>query len=113
MPLSNDGTLTKCEMSTNCLLVEWRVKDVNEAYKILINAASDIPRTKVIQHNQNYWHGVCRSLIFRFPDDLEINKITSQGIIQIKSSSRFGMSDLGVNAKRINQLYRSITELIL
>ena len=70
-----------------------------------------MPRTDVLKKENNYWKGVCKSLIFRFPDDLEIllipnnkNINDSQGTIQIRSSSRIGQSDLGVNKKRVENL---------
>ena len=37
--------------------------------------AESLPRTKIIMKEKDYWKAVCRSLIFRFPDDLEILKI--------------------------------------
>ena len=75
----------------------------------LVRIAQKIPRTTVLENKDSYWKGVCRSLIFRFPDDLEILKISnSKGIIQIKSASRFGASDLGVNQKRINYLLKEL-----
>ena len=72
----------------------------------LVNIAERIPRTKVLENNESYWKGVCRSLIFRFPDDLEILKIGKK--IQIKSASRYGGGDLGVNGNRVGRL---LTEL--
>ena len=88
--------------------MEWRFTNVDEAYKRLVELALSIPRTVAIEETNNYWHGVCRSLIFRFPDDLEILKISREGIIQIKSSSRIGASDFGVNQNRINNLYQKL-----
>ena len=61
------------------------------------------------------WRGVCRSLIFRFPDDLEILKLDvrsyvdrSKGIIQIRSAARLGQSDLGVNLRRVEYLFNQL-----
>ena len=78
---------------------------------MLSKLAENLPRTKVIKKENDYWKGVCKSLVFRFPDDLEILKIKnnygikcSKGTIQIRSASRFGQSDLGVNKRRIATL---------
>ena len=92
--------------------MEWRFTNVDEAYKRLVELALSIPRTVAIEETNNYWHGVCRSLIFRFPDDLQVLKIEQKGIIQVKSSSRLGLSDLGVNAKRINKIYKNLINKI-
>ncbi len=111
MPLTKSGTLSPCLIKTNCTLVEWSFKNVNQTYEKLIIIASTLPRTIVLEQNNSYWHGVCRSLIFRFPDDLEILKQSKKGIIQVRSSSRIGIGDLGVNRKRVNSLYEQLKQM--
>ena len=107
--VSPQNGLTACISPLNCIFIQKEFKDAQKAFKHLKKIAENIPRTKVIESNNNYWKGVCRSLIFRFPDDLEILKVNSpKGVIQIKSSSRFGASDLGVNQKRINYLLKEL-----
>ncbi len=110
MPITKEGTLSACTMPSNCVLVEWEFGNVNQAYDKLIKISSSLPRTEVLEQTNNYWHGLCRSLIFRFPDDLEILKIPRKGVIQVRSSSRIGASDLGVNQNRVNKLYKELTK---
>jgi len=95
----------------NSFLFEREFDNVDRVFKILSKLAESLPRTKVIKKENDYWKGVCKSLVFRFPDDLEILKIennhgikSSGGTIQIRSASRFGQSDLGVNQRRIETL---------
>ena len=95
----------------NSFLFEKEFDNVDGVFEKLYKIAENLPRTRVIKKENDYWKGVCRSLIFRFPDDLEILKInninginSSNGIIQIRSASRFGQSDLGVNQRRITTL---------
>tara|TARA_Y100001978_G_scaffold190411_1_gene193586 strand:+ start:416 stop:769 length:354 start_codon:yes stop_codon:yes gene_type:complete len=97
--------------SLNSFLFEKEFDNVDHVFKKLSRIAESFPRTEVINKGNDYWKGVCRSLIFRFPDDLEILKLksdneikSSKGIIQIRSASRFGQSDLGVNQRRIATL---------
>ncbi len=111
MPLPSDGKLSECLIETNCVLVEWGFEDIDDTYQKLIEIASLLPRTKVLEQTENYWHGLCRSMIFRFPDDLEILKLPDQKIIQVRSASRFGLGDLGVNRNRVSALYRRLNEL--
>ena len=108
MPLLKNGKLSNCLIDTNCVLVEWKFSESQKPFQKAVKLAENIPRTKVIETTDNYWHGVCRSLIFRFPDDLEILKVAQQGIIQVKSSSQMGILDLGVNQNRINFIYRKL-----
>ena len=83
--------------------------DVDTTFNKLINIAKNIPRTEVLEKNNHYWKGVCRSFLFRFPDNLEILKI--EGKIQIKSASRFGGSDLGVNGRRVGGLLTKLEKI--
>ena len=99
----------------NSFLFEKELDNIDQVFKKLSELAENLPRTKVIKKNDDYWKGVCKSLVFRFPDDLEILKIKnnlenkfSRGIIQIRSSSRFGQSDLGVNQRRIANLISNL-----
>ena len=108
MSLNHKGRLNQCSNKANCILVEWHFEDITKIFNILVEISCKIPRTTILKNNNNYWHGVCRSLIFRFPDDLEILKLPNENLIQLKSSSRFGASDLGVNKNRIDFLYREL-----
>ena len=114
MVLSSQG-LSPITNPLNSVLVEKKFKNVDQKYIRLVSLAENLPRTEVIESRENYWKGVCRSLIFKFPDDLEILKIDfknsierSNGIIQIRSAARFGQSDLGVNFKRVEYLFNQL-----
>ena len=92
---------------SNSILIEQKFSNAERAFKELISIAKKLPRTEEIINHQYYWKGVCRSFFFRFPDELEILQLQkednndSSGIIQIKSTSRFGQSDFGVNRRRV------------
>ena len=105
MPNSKSG-LRPCLNPLNCVFFQKEFEDVDKTFKQLVTIAQKIPRTKVLENNENYWKGVCRSLIFRFPDDLEILKIDKK--IQIKSASRYGGGDLGVNGTRVGRLLTAL-----
>ena len=102
----------------NSYLAERRYDNASAKFTELTKIARYLPRTDVLKEENNYWKGVCKSLIFRFPDDLEILLIpsnkdinNSHGTIQIRSSSRFGQSDLGVNKKRVEDLFYELEKL--
>ena len=101
--------LSPCLNPLNCVFFQKEFEDVEKTFKELVSLAQKIPRTKVLESNEYYWKGVCRSLIFRFPDDLEILKIDKK--IQIKSASRFGGGDLGVNGGRVGKLLTNLEKL--
>ena len=112
MAFSGDGRLSECAVDTNCVLVEWEVSEVKKSYEDLLGIASQLPRTKLLEQTNNYWHAVVRSLVFRFPDDLEILQIQNEKVIQVRSASRVGVSDLGVNKKRVDRLHNQLLETL-
>ena len=106
---SSEKGLTPCLNPLNCVFFQKEFDNVDRTFEQLISIAEEIPRTKVLENNETYWKGVCRSLIFRFPDDLEILKMGNK--IQIKSASRYGGGDLGVNGSRVGRLLTDLEKL--
>jgi uncharacterized protein (DUF1499 family) len=51
-----------------------------------------------------YIHAESRSLLIGFVDDIQIYWVPGLDGMQIRSSSRAGYSDLGVNKTRISQI---------
>tara|TARA_B100000131_G_scaffold87905_1_gene84798 strand:+ start:170 stop:523 length:354 start_codon:yes stop_codon:yes gene_type:complete len=102
----------------NSVLIEKKLENIDQKFLQLVSLAEGLPRTEVLESSKNYWRGICRSLIFRFPDDLEILKLEgrnyldrSKGIIQIRSAARLGVSDLGVNLGRVEYLFNKLENL--
>jgi len=62
------------------------------------------PRTEIVVRTERYIHAECRSLLFRFVDDLELQLRPDRGQIAVRSASRVGYSDLGVNRRRVEAL---------
>ena len=109
--MDTPGKLLPITNPLNSFFFEREFDNVDRVFKMLSKLAENLPRTKVIKKENDYWKGLCKSLVFRFPDDLEILKVknnqkikSSKGTIQIRSASRFGQSDLGVNQRRIATL---------
>ena len=67
----------------------------------------DQPRTRILNSQEGFVHAVQRTAFFRFPDDFTF-KLFCEGeetIIQVQSQSRLGVSDFGVNEKRVRGFY--------
>ncbi len=62
------------------------------------------PRTTVISQTDGYLHAESTSLIMRFVDDIEFRYDATASVIHVRSASRLGQSDLGVNGKRVEGL---------
>lgn len=72
--------------------------------KLVREVLAEMPRTKIVhQRGQEYLHVECTSAILRFIDDLEIYLDSTTNEIQLRSASRIGHSDLGVNRRRVEE----------
>ncbi|MHB8138104.1 MAG: DUF1499 domain-containing protein [Smithellaceae bacterium] len=61
-------------------------------------------RTTIVAEKEDYLHAEARSLIFRFVDDVEFYFPAAEKVIHVRSASRVGYSDMGVNRKRVEEI---------
>ena len=59
---------------------------------------------KIHEDTGEYLRSSFTSRIFRFVDDVEFRLIPEEKVIHVRSASRVGYSDLGVNRKRVERL---------
>ncbi len=71
-------------------------------------AALTLPRSKVISKSGDYLHITCTTKILRFTDDLEL-EIKGEKLL-VRSESRVGYSDFGVNRSRAEALRNILLE---
>jgi uncharacterized protein (DUF1499 family) len=64
--------------------------------------------SSVVEETANYLHAECASALFGFVDDLELHLRESNNIVAIRSASRVGYSDLGVNRRRVEGLREAL-----
>ncbi len=64
-----------------------------------------MPRTRIVAANNTALHADFRSRIFRFVDDVDLR--LDGRVVQIRSASRTGYSDLGVNRARVEDIRRA------
>ena len=96
--------LSECKLKTNCIFQTWKVDDSEKAFNELIQIVENTPRLKIIKKDKYYIHAIATSRIMKFIDDIEIKNLNQDNIFQIKSSSRLGIYDLGVNKRRVQTL---------
>tara|TARA_Y100000589_G_C26760426_1_gene469565 strand:+ start:29 stop:475 length:447 start_codon:yes stop_codon:yes gene_type:complete len=106
-----DNNLTKCISITNCSYQNWRVDDSEIAFAELIQILENTPRLKIIKKDKDYIHAIAISRIMKFIDDIEIKSLNEENILQVKSSSRLGIYDLGVNKRRVETLRFRLIDL--
>lgn len=67
---------------------------------------------QIVSDHDGYLHAIFTSRLFRFVDDVEAHLDMESGVIQLRSASRVGRSDLGVNRKRVEAI-RSLWSRLL
>ncbi len=72
-----------------------------DAWKRLITILADEKRASMFVHDYPYMHLEFRSAVFRFVDDVEFLLDDESKCIHVRSASRVGVYDLGVNRRRI------------
>ncbi len=118
----DNGHLTACPSSPNCVVSQDGDEkhavepiayqgDRTTAKETLLKVLSIVPRTKVIEDTDNYIHAESSSRIFKFVDDAEFYFPEGENVIQVRSASRVGESDLGVNRRRIEQIRLAMQDL--
>ncbi len=61
-------------------------------------------RVRVMEVREDYLHAVFISRLLRFRDDVEFLLDREAGLLQVRSASRVGYSDLGANRARVERL---------
>lgn len=115
-----DGTLAPCPETPNCVHTGDRHPEGTRAIRLRPDVSGEgamadirtvvesMPRTTVVEQRGAYLHAEARTLVFRFVDDLEL--LLTDDELVVRSASRVGRSDLGVNARRVEALRERLEE---
>jgi uncharacterized protein (DUF1499 family) len=115
----HDGRLQPCPASPNCVSSDAAdathrvepfdlVGEPQAAWQVLQDTVRAFPRTAIMTVTPDYLHAEFRSFLFRFVDDVEFHLRPAEGIIAVRSASRVGYSDLGVNRERVENLRQAL-----
>ena len=75
--------------------------DARQAWAALRQVIDGMPRVKVITSDSNYLYAEFTSKLMGFVDDTEFYLDEKAGVIEVRSASRLGRGDRGVNRERI------------
>ena len=104
----HNGALSPCTSTAHCARANWTMADPQAALIALVPVLEATARTTVVEQRDGYLHATAASAVFGFVDDLELYADTDHGMLQARSVSRLGDSDLGVNAQRLAALQRQL-----
>jgi uncharacterized protein (DUF1499 family) len=103
-----------CKRTPNCVSSQADPTDAEhyiapipfkgDALAAVLQAVRQMPRTTVVNRDKNYLYAEFRTPLMRFVDDVEFFHDDKAGVIHVRSASRLGRRDFGVNRKRIEEL---------
>ena len=102
--------LPACIVVSHCVIKAIPVGDVEQSFNKAIAIVSSTPRTEIIELGDDYIHAEATTKWMRYIDDLEVKAVPKKSILLIRSESRVGIGDFGVNQKRIEGLEYSLTK---
>jgi len=108
-----NGLLAPCRRSPNCVSSqadpsdrEHYVAPLKASMEDVRTAVEALPRTRVVLAHPNYLYAEFRSRLLGFVDDVEF--FFDGAAVQVRSASRLGRRDFGVNRARIERLRKML-----
>jgi uncharacterized protein (DUF1499 family) len=118
----HDGRLSPCPNTPNCVCSQdsdpgHRIEPLTfssapeKAIADLKTIIQALPKTTIVQESNDYLYAQFTSKLMGFVDDVEFYLDRATNVIQVRSASRLGKSDLGVNRKRIELIRAQLAQL--
>ncbi|MCH2450428.1 MAG: DUF1499 domain-containing protein [Gracilimonas sp.] len=108
--------LPPCPSTPNCVRISRDFKaGIEEVFEILIHIFEDeAHKFEVIDPRRIELHAVYRIPVFGFKDDVDVILEETEGVttVFIRSASRVGAYDLGVNRRRVKRIFGKLTSMI-
>jgi len=112
-----DGRLAPCKRTPNCVASQADRSDAEhyiapipfkgttvEAMVAAKRAIESMQRSRIVREERGYIYAEFRSRLLGFVDDVELLFDEKAGVFHVRSASRLGRRDFGVNRKRIETL---------
>ena len=106
----NDGKLAPCPSTPNC--VSSQSEDSKSQIEPLPpvsiaelkKVVEGMERTTIVEESDNYLYAEFKSKLMGFVDDVEFYLDSGANVMQVRSASRLGQSDAGVNRNRVEEI---------
>lgn len=113
----SDSGFVPCPSSPNCVSSDasdeghgapiWSLAEGVD-FERIASLVDSLENTQIISKRADYLHAEVTSGIFGFVDDLELALRDEGRSLAVRSASRVGYSDLGVNARRVAALEQQL-----
>jgi uncharacterized protein (DUF1499 family) len=108
-----EGRLAPCKRSPNCVSSqadpadrEHYIAPLHGTMAAVRQALKAMPRASIVSEKENYLYAEFRTKLMRYVDDVEF--FFDGAAIQVRSCSRLGRRDFGVNRKRVETLRKLV-----
>lgn len=114
------GRLAACPAAPNCVSSQDQgaayiaplafSDDPRTAWERLRALLESLPRTRLIAASDTYLRAEASSRVFGFVDDVEFLLDPAARVVHVRSASRLGRSDFGVNRRRVEAIRASFAD---
>jgi len=102
--------LKPCIQVSHCVREELDVERIDSPYEKVKTIVENSPRTRIVESDGDYLHAEVTSRIMKYVDDLEISFLPEKNNLLIRSESRVGEGDFGVNRKRVDLIINNLLD---
>lgn len=104
-----NNQLAGCPDSPNCVCSfdtrdSHRIDPLRGNLDAIKRALAQMPSAEIIREEGDYLYAEFTSRLMGYVDDVEFLADPASGVVHVRSASRLGHSDLGVNAKRLEEI---------
>ena len=111
-----EGRLAPCRSTPNCVSSqadpsdrEHYIAPLRASMEEVRAAVESLPRTRIVLAHPDYLYAEFRSRLLGYVDDVEF--FFDGAVVQVRSASRLGRRDFGVNRARIEKIREVIKSL--
>jgi uncharacterized protein (DUF1499 family) len=122
-PSHDAGKLAPCKRTPNCVSSQADASDAEhyiapialkgDAIAAVRKAVESMPGANVVRTEPGYLYAEFRSKLMGFVDDVEFLHDPAAGVVHVRSASRLGRRDFGVNRARVEKLRASLEKRIV
>ncbi len=111
-----EGKLAPCPGTPNCVNSQSEDSQAQIAPLPAVTIAAlrqtieAMERTTIVEATEDYLYAEFQSKLMGFVDDVEFYRDPSANVIHVRSASRLGKSDLGVNRQRVEAIRERLRE---
>ena len=118
-----EGRLANCPASPNCVCSQAPLSskayiaplalnqdEAQETFNRLKKVLGDMKGVSIVKEEEQYIHAERKTAIMGFVDDLEFYLNVQDHCIDVRSASRLGYSDFGVNRKGVERIRQQLNQ---